>query len=149
MSATHLRTALLPLALATAAAVAVAGCHWTGYAKRAATHAELLERLAVDARDAAVLLGRAPTGSDLTRLHYPLERAERFVEISRRRVSGKPSLARFEALVAAYRGLLEHLEGLHVPGGGELPHASREETARLTALVEKRARAVLGALARE
>jgi len=88
----------------------VASCYWTRYPELVETHLGLLEGLAADGRDMvqAGYGSRLHTG-EIERFDYPLERAQQFAEISRRRWPDRGSLKLFDEVLAEYAVVLKLL----------------------------------------
>jgi len=108
---------------------AAAGCYWLRYADLARTHVELLERLALDARD-AMAAGHRLSNSDIETMQYPLERADQFARISDRQ-DPPASLVAMRETIEAYRQMVELLDRLRVA------EASDEDRARVDELAKK------------
>ena len=119
----------------------VGGCYWLRYGEIARTHAELLERLAIDARD-AVAAGHRLSNSDIETLRYPLERAEDFVRIS----DDDPppeSLVALRETAASYREFVDLLDRLRVNEVAEPDKARVDALARRISDAAGRTRAAL------
>ncbi len=113
-----------------ASAVASPGCYWLRYEEIAATHVDLMERLAIDQRDLMAEAGEPADASDLKRLRYPLARALRFLDIVGGRRPDSVVLARLETVTEAYERFVEHLEAMGTREPGP------EDIARVNELVE-------------
>ena len=121
---------LVLLVVSLLAASSLDGCYWLRYRDLAITHADLLERMALDARD-GLQAGHMP--ANIGTLRYPLERARGFSDIASRRFSGRPWLESFGAMLEAYDELVDELDRLRVVR--EARRAAFDRVERLTAEV--------------
>jgi hypothetical protein len=101
-------------------ALTAGGCYWLRYGEIARTHADLLDRLAADARD-AVAMGHPLSNADIERMRYPLDRAEQFARISDGGDPPRASLVALRTEIRHYRELVETLDRVRVsdPSAGD------------------------------
>lgn len=110
------------------------GCLWLRYRSMATTHAELLVQFAGDAAELTEA-GLEVGDRDLSRLEYPMARAEQFVTSARSLPGERPSLVALQALVGRYREMFVFLQGLRAR------RATPEEAQRVKLLAESVLRA--------
>jgi hypothetical protein len=109
----------------------------------ALTHVDLIERLAVDGAEGLAAPGRGLQPGDIERLRYPLERASAFAVSSRGRFGGAQWVDDFDALLAAYGELVDHLDRARTAAVGP---AEAERARALAERVSAAATAVRGEL---
>jgi hypothetical protein len=105
------------------------GCAWLRWRDVATTHADLMERLALDGADALASPRAGLEPGDIERLRYPLARARAFARSSHRRFEGAAWLEHFDRMLAAYGGLVDHLDKSRTRSVGD----REKERARLLA----------------
>lgn len=122
-----------------------AGCYWFRYREIAATHLEIIERMALDAREGYLTLGASTlTPSDLKRLAYPHERAVRFLEVVAGRRPDSRVLGDLTIVVEHYGQLVAYLDTLR----GQPPDpATRERVVFMTDDVVRASRVLAATLA--
>jgi hypothetical protein len=125
------RNRRLPALLLLAALVLLAaGCQGGRFDRQLTVHSELLATMAADA---AASLEQRVGMPEILGLRYPLARARGLAARGTERYPGRPSLAAFEALVADYALLVEHLERTRaLAGSGDaVDRQSIDEARRL------------------
>jgi len=124
----------------------VGGCYWLRYHDLLLTHVDLMSGMASDAADRLSLETRPLEPSDIERLRYPLQRAQRFRDVSRGRRSELGSFRAFEGFVDAYGEFVNDLDRVRVrvPAPGQITEAQRSATD-----LERRAEAIRAEVAQE
>jgi hypothetical protein len=124
----------------------VGGCYWLRYHDLLLTHVDLMSGMASDAADRLSLETRPLEPADIERLRYPLQRAQRFRDVSRGRRSELGSFRAFEGFVDAYGEFVNDLDRVRVgvPAPGQIAEAERRATD-----LEARAETIRAEVARE
>ena len=125
------------------ACVLLSACYWLRYPDLVQTHAELMERMAIDAGAALDTPDQGLAPSDIERMSYPLDRAKSFAEISERHFGERASLEHLRSLIEAYADLVGYLDRVRSrPVGERERDRARGRVARVSELAAEVRRAL-------
>jgi hypothetical protein len=134
------------LAVLLGAGATIPGCAYLRWRSLALTHADLIERLALDGAEQLASPAGGMQPGDIERMRYPLERAREFYESSKRRFGEDPWVADFDRMLGAYGELIGYLDRART---GEVGAAERDRSAELAGRVSAAAAELRRALAPE